>query len=244
MAVQLPRVEREIDYEEAAREYQAGLTLENYMESTAQATQREITVESLALIKAQRADVHVFNELLVQYRVPRRKKLGQVVPDNMVVIHPGPVTAGNSYNVPLQPAKPFWVLEYVSPLNKRKDYVISRAKYERELKVRYYLLFEPEPKSKVMTLFRHTGTRYLRVRPSAAGRCEIGELELEVGLIDGWMRYWYRGKLLPLPAEILHDLKEERKARLAAEHEVAGLRAELARLKGPTKRSGPNGASS
>jgi Uma2 family endonuclease len=254
MRVQMPRMVLEIAFEEAAREYLSRLPLEHFMESTPQATQREITLESLALVKAQRADVHVFNELLVQYRLPRRKKLGQVVPDNMVVVHDGRIKARGSYDVPLQPVGPFWVLEYVSPRNARKDYVENRVKYEFELQVRYYLLFAPE--SQVLSLYRHTGKRYLRVRPNAEGRCEITELELEVGLHDGWMRYWFRGKLLPLPAEMLREhaedrralaeerqgRAEERRARVAAEQEAARLRAELERLKkANTKRSGPNG---
>jgi ABC-type amino acid transport substrate-binding protein len=73
-------------YEKAAYEYSRRLTIENLMEATPQATQREITLESLALLKAGRADVHVFNELLIQYPRPRQTKLGQVVPDNMVVL--------------------------------------------------------------------------------------------------------------------------------------------------------------
>ena len=85
MPTELPRVLVEISYEKAAREYLRRLPLEHFMESTPQATQRKITVESLDLVAAQRPDVQVFNELLVQYPLPRRKRPGQVVPDNMVV---------------------------------------------------------------------------------------------------------------------------------------------------------------
>jgi hypothetical protein len=63
----------EIEYEQAASEYLRRLPPEHFMEWTSQATQREMTLASLDLVNAQRADVHVFNELLVQYRVPRRK---------------------------------------------------------------------------------------------------------------------------------------------------------------------------
>jgi Uma2 family endonuclease len=241
MSVQMPRLVLEIEYEEAAREYLHRLPLEHFMESTPQATQRKITLESLDLVQLEREDVHVFSELLIQYRLPRRKKLGQVVPDNMVVLHAGRIRAGGSYDVPLQPARPFWVIEYVSPGTARKDYVENRAKYEQELEVPYYLLYVPE--SQTLTLYRHTGTRYVRVRANGQGRHEIAELELEVGLHDGWMRYWFRSKLLPLPAELQREFAKERQARLDAEREVAKLRAEVERLKkAPTKRSGPNGA--
>src|SRR5580700_8634926 len=116
----------------------------------------------------------------------------------MVVLHPDQIAATWSYNVPLQPVGPFWVIDYVCAGNARKDYVEHRAKYELELKVPYYLRFAPD--SRVLTLYRHTGKRYVRVRANTQGRFAIAELELEIGLHDGWMRYWFRSKLLLLPA--------------------------------------------
>src|SRR5690606_35518748 len=97
-------------YDQWAQEYLESLPLEHFMESTAQATQREITLESLALVRAQRPDVHVFNELLVQYPRADQERPGQVVPDNMVVVHDGPLEANGSYNLPYHPP-PLWVLE-------------------------------------------------------------------------------------------------------------------------------------
>lgn len=229
MPSELPRVLVEMSYEKAEREYLRRLPPEHFMEATPQATQREITLESLALVKAQRPDVQVFNELLVQYPLPRRKRPGQVVPDNMIVLHSEPIKAEGSYNLPLQPARPFCMLEYVSKSNERKDYTDSMNKYEHDLKVPYYLMFVPE--SQEMTLYHHNGVKYVSVQPNEHGRYEITELELEVGLHGGWMRYWYRGKLLPLPAELHEELQKEREARRAVEQENARLRAELERLK-------------
>src|ERR1700722_2322865 len=122
MPTELPRALIEVRYYDAAQEYLRNLPPEHFMEATPQATQREITLESLALVRAQRPEVQVFNELLVQYPLPRRKRPGQVVPDNMVVIHSEPIQAEGSYDVPLQPVGPFWMLEYVSRSNRRKDY--------------------------------------------------------------------------------------------------------------------------
>jgi hypothetical protein len=71
-------------------------------------------------------------------------------------------------------------------------------------------------------------------------------LDVEVGLLDGWVRFWYQGELLPLPDELQRQAYEERQraesaARLAeqekqradelqrrqeAERELARLRAE------------------
>ena len=72
-----------IRYEEAAQAYLRSLPLEHFMESTAQAMQRKITLESLDLIQARRPDVQHFNELLVQYPHGRSQEIHQVVPDNI-----------------------------------------------------------------------------------------------------------------------------------------------------------------
>jgi Uma2 family endonuclease len=234
--------ESEARYAEAARAYLAALPLEHFMEATPQATQREITLESLALVKPRRSDVHVFNELLVQYQRPGEEKPGQVVPDNMVVVHDGPISAVGSYNVPNQPAGPFLVLEYVSKGSQRKDYEDNFERYERDLKARYYLLFYPDTQD--LTLYRHDGTRYVSVKPNERGRLAIPELELEIALLDGWARFWFRGELLALPADLQRELDDTRQ-RLAeaerraeeAEQENARLRAELERLRGGTDKA-------
>jgi Uma2 family endonuclease len=233
-------------YEWAEQRYLKSLPLEHFMESTPQATQRKITLESFDLIHAMRKDVQCFNELLVQYPIPGNDpdKPGQVVPDNMVVIHSKPIVAEGSYMTPLQPVSPFLVLEYVSKSSVRKDEEVSYAKYEKVLKVPYYLLFYPDADE--FTLFRLKEDKYTAVRPNASGRCPIPDLELEIGLLGKWMRYWFRGELLPLPGDLLQErdaapkqldesrqqLDAERQARQVAEAELAKLREELAKAKG------------
>jgi Uma2 family endonuclease len=206
MATARPRALIAVAYEEAAREYLRSLGLEHFMESTPQATQRKITLQSLDLAAARRSDVHVFNELLVQYPVRGQRKPGQVVPDNMVVISDKPPEAETSYNLPLEHAHPFWVLEYVSKKSQRKDYEENFDKYEHDLKVPYYLVFYPD--NEELTLYRHTRKKYVTVKPNKRGRYAIPELDLEVGLVEGWVRYWHEGKLLPLPAELERELME------------------------------------
>jgi Uma2 family endonuclease len=186
------------DYEQAAAEYCESLPLEHFMEATAQSTQRKITVESLDLVTARRPEIQVFSELLVQY--PINAHLGQVVPDNMIVVSSEPLVAGNSFNLPFQPVGPFWVLEYVSSTHQRKDYHDSFLKYQDDLKVPYYLTFQPEAQD--LRLHRHNGFRYERVAPNASGRLVIPELDLEIALLNGWVRFWYQGELLPLPADL------------------------------------------
>jgi Uma2 family endonuclease len=249
----LPRAVIEAAYTEYAREYLRSLPLEHFMEATAQATQREITLESLALVKARRPEVQVFNELLVQYPRRGQRRPGQIVPDNMVVVCEDPIDADGSYDLPLQPVGPFWVMEYVSKHNKRKDYEQSFDKYERDLKVPYYLMFHPD--NQEMTLYRLKGRKYVSVKPNEQDRYAIPELKIEIALVDGWVRYWYEGELLPLPAELQHDLDvarrqaeeqrqraeraerraenaeqqitQEREARLALERELEQLRRQL-----------------
>lgn len=125
----------------------------------------------------------------------------------MIVIHESPIKAEGSYDVPLQPVGPFLVLEYVSKSNSRKDYDDNMLKYEYELKVPYYLLFQPDVQE--LTLYHHTGEKYVSVPPTENGRHPIPELELEVAILEGWVRYWFRGELLPLPGDLLHALQQK-----------------------------------
>ena len=108
MRTNLPRAILEVHYESAAQKYLRSLKPENHMEATPQATQREITLASLALVHERRPEVQFFNELLVQYSVGNRHKPGQVVPDNMVVVHAEPIDAIGHYSLALQPVAPLW----------------------------------------------------------------------------------------------------------------------------------------
>jgi hypothetical protein len=199
----------DIEYENAAQAYLRSLPPEHFMEAVPQATQRKIFVVSADLIEPHHPEMHSFNELLVQYPHGRPPVIRQVVPDNMVVLHDGPIRATTSFNLPLQPAGPFWVLEYVSKGSQRKDYEESFDKYEKELKVPYYLVFYPD--NQELTLYRHTGRKYRTVTPNENGRYPIPELELELGLLEGWVRFWFRGELLPLPAELQEELDQTRR---------------------------------
>jgi hypothetical protein len=239
------------DYDKAAEAYFRRLPLEHFMEGIAQATQREITLASLGVVRGLRSNLQVYNELLVQYFWKGR--IHRVVPDNMATLSPQPTTAESNYAVELEPVPPFWVMEYVSRSNPRKDYKQNFERYEQELRVPYYLMFYP-PKQD-LRLYHHDGTQYVQVSPNERGRFPIPELELELGLLGGWVRFWYQGKLIELPSELqrrVDDLQaklveaenqarqekqraddekqraeHEKQQRLAAEAEVARLRALL-----------------
>jgi Uma2 family endonuclease len=223
-------------YEMAEQRYLRSLPPEHFMEATPQATQRKITLASFDLIHVTRPDVQCFNELLVQYPLKDADQPRQVVPDNMVVVHPTPIQAEGSFNTPLQPVGPFLVLEYVSKRSVRKDYDANMLKYEHHLKVPYYLVFYPDADE--LSVFKMTAGKYASVLPNAAGRLAIPELELEVALLDGWVRFWFRGELLPLPGDLLRQLNAvrdqldaERVARQAAEKRATVAEAEVARLR-------------
>jgi Uma2 family endonuclease len=218
------RAELEQLYERLANEYCRSLPLEHFMESTDQATQRKITLESLDLVTARWPEFQVFSELLILYPLTKAdlKKPTRVCPDNMVVVHGEPIVAKGSFNVPLQPVGPTLILEYVSTENKRKDYEDNRRRYANDLQVPYYLLFEPEAQK--LTVFRLSGKKYVAVKPNPAGRLAIPPLKLEAALLDGWVRFWFQGELLPLPGDLL-------KERDAAKAEVEELKQEIARLK-------------
>jgi Uma2 family endonuclease len=211
------------EYDRAAEDYVRRLPLEHFMEALPQSTQRRISLESLDLLRARLPEVQVFNELLIQYFFKGR--LRRVVSDNMVRLSREPLRTGTSFNVELETDQPFLVLEYVSPASHRKDYHESFRKYERELRVPYCLLFYPEEQD--LQLHHLEGTRYQRVTANTHGRYAIPELELEVGLLGGWVRFWHRGDLLPLPADLEKELLQE-KERADRERERADQEKERA----------------
>ena len=221
MASIRPRAAMAAAYEESAREYIKALPMEHFMEALPQATQRKITLESLDLLRSRRSDFQVFNELLVQYEVAGQRKPGQVVPDNMVVLSDKPVQSETCFNTPLEPVGPFWMMEYVSKNNKRKDYEDNFDKYEYALKVPYYLTFYPD--NQELSLYKHNGKKYVSVKPNKHGRLALPELDLEIALHGGWIRFWYQGDLLPLPADLQRELDQTKR-----ELEMANRRAEEA----------------
>ena len=191
------------EYDAAAWEYYQTLPMEHFMEATPQATQRIITAESFDLLKTRRRHVQYFNELLVQYWFDG--KLRRVVPDNMLVIGDVPDHRRSSYATELEPAPPFMMFEWVSDSSEGKDYGESFRKYEQELRTPYCLCFHPD-KGK-WDLYRHDGQRYVQLEPDRNGRVAIPELNLQIGLHEGWIRFWHQGELLKIPAEYQQQLE-------------------------------------
>jgi hypothetical protein len=208
-------------YERAAREYYRSLPIEETIDPVSQGVSRHITLASFSLIHALRPDVQCFNELLIEY--PRADGTrGRIVPSNFVVVHPTMIEAYDVYDLVRQPAAPLLVIEYITDY-RRPEFLRNVEQYERELRVPYYLRVYPHDER--VELFRPAAGRYTTVPLNAAYRVAIPELELEVAVFNGWVRYWFQGELLPLPGELLRQCE-------AAEAEVAKLREELAKAKG------------
>src|SRR5262249_47188305 len=50
--------------------------------------------------------------------------------------------------------------------------------------------------------------KYVSVKPNEQGHYPIPELDLELALVDGWIRFWHQGQLLPLPDQLKEALDE------------------------------------
>ena len=210
-------------YERDASEYCGSLPLEHFMESIEQSTQRNITVSSLALVRAVWPEFQVFSELMIQYVAPGKDpyKPLRIVPDNMVLVHSEPIDAHGSYATAVQPVLPILVLEYVSRRSKGKDYEDNRKKYERDLKIPYYLLFDPEAGD--MAVLHRVKSKYVRVKPNEERAARIAA-ERAAAKSEKQRITAERGQLV---AEEV--AAREQGARRALEAELARMKAELSK---------------
>lgn len=204
------------EYEEAALEFQRGLTIEDIMEAHILTLLRGSFL-ALLMLKRNHPQLQVFSEVLVQY--PFDGELHRVVPDNMLVLNSDPSREWNrtSYNLEYERDNPFLVVEYVSTdtAEKDRDDGASYHKYEHELRVPYYLIYDPDAASRI-TLHRHNGVGYEQQPANADGRFEVPELDLEIGVDDILVRYWHQGSLLPIPTEVQKLLAEKEDALVKA----------------------------
>ena len=142
----------------------------------------------------------------------------------MVVIADRKPEVSTNFAIPIQPPRPFFVMEYVSKTNSRKDYQESYDKYEAELKVPYYLLFYPETQELTLFKLNKRKGKYASVHPDDEGYVAIPELDLTIKLLDGWARFWWKGKLLPIPTELQAKLVRVEKENVALRRENAATK--------------------
>ena len=209
-------------FNDAAEEYLEFLKKEHpehFMLSVAQATQRHLTDTSLDFVAAERPDMHVYSELLIQWR-DEKNKMRRVVPDNMVVLAEKKPKVNTNFAIPIQATGPFMVFENWSKDNPRKDYQKSYDKYEAELKVPYFLRYYADDQKMSLLEFDKRKDKYVSVQPDDEGRCAIPELDLTVGLLDGWVRFWWKGQLMPTVVEWYAGVQKEQKEVMALAHEL------------------------
>jgi hypothetical protein len=109
------------------------------------------------------------------------------------------------------------------------------------LKVPYYLQIDTD--NHQFTLYHHAGKEYVPIKPNASGRLVLPALNLEIGLLEETVRYWFQGELLLLPRELLHEMEriqgeieeyrriaeEAKRRRLTVERSRKRLRGKLSR---------------
>ncbi len=244
MPILASRIVSPEEFDRAEAEYFREETLEDMSESATSFRQRRFTLAALDKLKALHyPKLEIFNELLLLFA--RGERIDRVVPDNFVMLEPPSQNFDSSFRVS-ETNRPFWVLEYVSPSTQNKDYVESYEKYE-DLGIPYCTMFEP-PVQK-LTMFRHDGHCYQPLQADQESRYLIPELELKVGLKDGWMRFWFREELLPSPleetleleaaslklAEQDHTIAEQDHTIAEQDHVIAELMAESARIQAESR---------
>lgn len=216
----------EEEFDRAEQEFFRAETLEDMSESEWSFIQRLITVEAFNLLKLWHfPSLYFCGEMLVMERVAGR--MVRVVPDNFVSLD-GPGNVKSSYRLNAS-RRLFWVLEYVSESTPNKDYKESFQKYEKQLRVPYCTMFEPI--SKDLQMHHHNGVTYDQMQPDALGRYFIPELELKVGLQNGWLRFWHREELLPSPQELGTAHQEQAEGLKAAERAIAEKDQELTEIR-------------
>ncbi len=166
-----------------------------------QARQRQITAWSLAVVAGVRPDIRTFTAVLIQDGPPGRDDPWQIVPDNFVVRAAKPIVVQDHYDVPFESARPFVVFDYPSTPLQRKRTGRRLGQYQDNFAVPCVVVFDPEQHG--LELHRLVGGMFVPAGVNAVGRCEVPELELELGVVEGSMRFWFRGERVPLPGELL-----------------------------------------
>lgn len=140
-------------------------------------------------------------------------------------------------------AVPCFVLEVTSDSTREEDLGRKMMKYRDDLRVPEYFLFDPLGEwipERLRGYVLRDGI-YLAVEMEPPGRLPSRELGLELGIVDGHVRFFRPRQQEPIPtSEELADREErERERANRAERELAKLRAELARSKRPRRKRRP-----
>jgi Uma2 family endonuclease len=195
-------------------------------ESTKHYKQGLHLVGALDLFFAGRSDVFVGGNLFVYYQQGDPTKCFS--PDVMVAlgVRPRPVEERGSYRMWEEALPPTVIIELTSASTRRVDTVQKLRQYAK-LGVAEYYLFDP-----LGEFLKPPLQGYHLDEPNHYQRLPSDELDspalgLRLVVRDGWLRLFD-----PATGALLPTLEEAEAARVAAEGEIARLRAELARLRG------------
>lgn len=215
------------EYERYASEFLANQTVEDMALSVAQSTQQFITASSLLGLRRRLPTFTIYTDLILIYD-DGTGKLRHVAPDNILSGGFDDDLRRKSWNLE-HDLQAIAVFEYVSDSKPNKDYTKSLRIYE-SLKIPHYLIFDPrDPRRLKATMFRHTGEASEEEPRNERSRWEIPERDLEVGLHEGWIRFWYRGELLPSHLDQANLLETQRKELETQRTELDATRQTLAR---------------
>jgi len=125
--------------------------------------------------------------------------------------------------------RPCFALEITSRSTRREDLGAKMSRYRDDLRVPEYFLFDPRGE------WIEEGLRgfvleppgvYQQLRPGPSGRLSSQQLELELGVQDGHLRFFRPGSREPIPTHAERAEQERQRAEGLAE-EVRRLRAAL-----------------
>jgi len=199
-------------------------------ESTKHYKQGADLFTALRAFFASRPDVFVGGNLFVYYQEGQPKK--NFSPDVMVAfgVRPRPDEERGSYRIWEEGVSPAVIIELTSTSTRQQD-TIRKPHLYATLGVREYYLFDPLGEFLIPRLQGNYLNDQGRYEHRAGDDLLSAALGLRLVVRDGWLRLLnpVTGALLPTLAEAEAALDQERAARLAAEGEIARLRAELAR---------------
>lgn len=187
-------------YQHAAEEFRALRPKQELIEGVSQSTQSRITQDSLTVLRRRHPGFTVFGELMIVY--DEAGKLKHITPDNAVALVPEDDPRRQSWNWEYEGRS---LLVVFDSLARREDYPAALKVYE-QLRIPYCVEVDLEAKSVIV---RHFNGRLTPMASDPHGRYEIPELNIKLGLFDGWLRFWHQDRLLPIAEEQDEQLEEK-----------------------------------